>query len=446
MILNEYNEIIRENFDISDSGTRKFIISLDEAEQNQVLSTLASALYDKIVQKADQIDFGTIPKSRGDITKVDGFENTMECLNIMRRLVLEYHEDPKIVDHVLGAIENVRTRRGLFVKGFSLNVELPMVLYNLITMAIEQSVSFLIAVCIQYIKDPETEDIKTALDKVAYKNAKDNLLYQQLELFNTSCGTKELDKMLDTVIKRGGRVSESVENEIEDTGGGVNTIIINVGKDAGAKLKPGKCGSPFKKYDDEEDEKKDGEEDCPEKEVPIHGRYDDSYDAEPNQEPIEEVVGIGIALSAFLASLSKAGLIAVAVPAIAGGVFALKEIRFLFKVIIPFMRNIVYYCIHSVTKVSDYFAIQAQFIEANAYKLKYSTNSNLSDEKKEKVVKKQLKWAERFRALANKIAISDKKARVETDKDIKEDENNKVKVENPEGSNGGNSGGVFSYA
>ena len=108
------------------------------------------------------------------------------------------------------------------------------------------------------------------------------------------------------------------------------------------------------------------------------------------------------------------------------------------------MRNIVYYFIHSVTKVSDYFAIQAQFIEVNAYRLKYSTNSGLSDEKKEAVVKKQLKWAERFRSLANKIAISNKKASNEAQKDIKDDEDEKITVG---GSNNGSSGGgVFSYA
>lgn len=437
MILNDYYELIRENFNLSDSKTRQCIIALEDSEQNQVLSALANALYDKIIKKVDQIDFGTIPQSRGDITKVDGFENTVECLNIMRRLVTEYREDTKVVDTVLGAIENIRSRRSTFVKGFAMNLELPMVMYNLVVMAIEQSVSFLIAVCIQYIKDPETDSMKSALDKVAYKNAKDNMIYKQLELFNTSCATKELDKTFETVFKRGGKISESSENEIEDCGGGVNTIIINVGKGAGAKgIKPG-C-SPFKKFDDEEKDK-EKEEEPENKEIPIHGGYDNASTLSQDQEPVEEFVGASIAAGALLGAISKAGI---AAAVIGGAAFALKEARFLLKVIIPFMRNIVYYFIHSVTKVSDYFAIQAQFIEVNAYRLKYSTNSGLSDEKKEAVVKKQLKWAERFRSLANKIAISNKKASNEAQKDIKDDEDEKITV----GGDKSSGGGIFSYA
>ena len=87
MFKHEYDQIIREHFDLSDKYTRKYITSLKEdAQQDQLLAALSSALYDKIVQKVDDIDFGSIPLSRGDITKVEGFASTEECLNIIRRL------------------------------------------------------------------------------------------------------------------------------------------------------------------------------------------------------------------------------------------------------------------------------------------------------------------------------------------------------------------------
>lgn len=106
--MEQFNSIVRENFDISDTPTRRCIIALEDSEQSQLLSALSSALYDKIVEKVDKIDFGTIPRSRGDITKVDGFENTLECLKIMRQMVDEYHEDPEVVDSILTAIDNIR--------------------------------------------------------------------------------------------------------------------------------------------------------------------------------------------------------------------------------------------------------------------------------------------------------------------------------------------------
>ena len=187
MILNDYDKIINEHLDLMDSATRRCVIALEDSEQSQMLTALSSALYDKIVEKVDDIDFGTIPRSRGDITKVDGFDKTEECLKIMKRLVEEYKQDPTVVDNVIGAIQNVKEHKPVFMKAYALNIEFPMVLYNLIVAAIENSVSFLISVCIQYVKDPETNDVAAAVDKVAYYNAKSNLLYEQLVDFNKSC-------------------------------------------------------------------------------------------------------------------------------------------------------------------------------------------------------------------------------------------------------------------
>ena len=212
MILNDYNKIINENFDLMDTETRQFIVSLKEdSEQSQILSALSSALYDKIVEKVDDIDFGTIPRSRGDITKVDGFDNTYECLRIMRRLIEEYRQDPTIVDNVINAIENIKERKGIFMKAYALNIEFPITFYNLMVATIENSVSFLITVCIQYIKDPESNDITTALDKVAYNNAKSNMLYEQILKFNNICNDKSLDKSLDYVIKTSKKISEAYD-------------------------------------------------------------------------------------------------------------------------------------------------------------------------------------------------------------------------------------------
>ena len=45
-ILNDYNQLIREHFDISDTATRKCIVALEDTEQTQLLAALSSALYD----------------------------------------------------------------------------------------------------------------------------------------------------------------------------------------------------------------------------------------------------------------------------------------------------------------------------------------------------------------------------------------------------------------
>jgi uncharacterized UPF0160 family protein len=122
MFKHEYDQLIREHFDLTDSYTRKYITSLKEdAQQDQLLNALSSALYEKIVSKVDDIDFGTIPLSRGDITKVQGFASTEECLNIIRNLVIQYKQNPTIVDVVISAVNNIIERKALFIKGYALN-------------------------------------------------------------------------------------------------------------------------------------------------------------------------------------------------------------------------------------------------------------------------------------------------------------------------------------
>lgn len=403
MFPNERNEIIREHFDISDATTRKTIVALDEAEQGQLLSALSNALYDKIIEKVDKIDFGTIPQSRGDITKVEGFENTVECLNIMRKLVMEYKENPEIVDTVLAAIENIKTRKATFMKAYALNIEMPMVMYNMVVMAIEQSVSFLITVCIQYIKDPASQSMNAALDKVAYSNTKDNLLFEQLSTFNSACANKDMDYVLEEIMKGGARVHEGVcaSSDINDAGAGVNTIVINVGKAIGSgnAVKPDECpaptSSPFQKFEDEEQPK-----DNPEQQQVVMGATDCT------EQPVEESL-VGAAAAVFGATHPVTAAAAGIVIGAGALAFSMKAIKIILKCVIPMLRAITYYFYNTKASVSEYLSIQAQFLEANAYKLQFST-APTDDAKMQKTVKKQLKLAEKLKSLANKLAIDNK--------------------------------------
>ncbi len=396
MILNEYDNIIREHFDISDFKTRKTLTSLDEAEQDQMLSVLTNALYDKIIDKVDDIDFGSIPMSRGDITKVQGFDNTVDCLNIMRKIVIQYNQDPAIVDTVLTAIENVKTRKNIFMKAYALNIELPMVIYNLIVMSIEQATSLMISVCIQYIKDPNTKTVTAALDKVAYNNTMNNMLYEQLYKFNNACKTKELDKTLDLVIKNGGKLTE--------------------------------CGEPLSTADNMEDDGDDvvrGDEsiengvtkaiaDCDD--VNSEERPDFDY----NEDKLTSESVASLATELGIAGIGAIGTTILSIPVL------------VVKVIIPFLRSITYYLYHTRAKLADTLDVQSQFLQANAYKLQNSMMADpdsVEDRRKmEKSISKQLKIADKLKSWSNKLAIKDKKAE-KSAKKMEKDEEKKFKVE-----------------
>lgn len=217
MFKKDYDAIIRENFDLSDKATLKYIVSLEESDKDKVLDALANSLYDSIVSNVDQIDFGTIPMSRGDITKVENFDKTEKCLEIMRKLVLEYKQSPAIVDVVITAIQNVKDLKGPFIKAYALDVELPMLIYNLIVLSIERSVSMLITTCTTFISDPKTKTMKQALDKVSYQRSQDDVMFQQLSSFNKLCKDGTMLKLIDAAIKNNGKLKESIEYDIDST-------------------------------------------------------------------------------------------------------------------------------------------------------------------------------------------------------------------------------------
>ena len=47
-MMNTIDQIIRENFDLSDKFTRQYIVGLEEADKEALLDTLANQLYDQM--------------------------------------------------------------------------------------------------------------------------------------------------------------------------------------------------------------------------------------------------------------------------------------------------------------------------------------------------------------------------------------------------------------
>ena len=145
MVSRIYESIIQENFDIQDTITRKTLLTIDEADQTKVLDSLTSKLYQSIMDKVDDIDFGSIETSKGDIAKIENYERLLECIELMRSIVKEYHQDTECIDVVADAVTNIRSRTKLWEKCYQMNLELPIITYQTMTMACVSSISLLIA-------------------------------------------------------------------------------------------------------------------------------------------------------------------------------------------------------------------------------------------------------------------------------------------------------------
>lgn len=195
----EYDSIVNEFVDLTDRDTLSYVVKLDEAGQDQLLASLTDKLYNKIVEKVADIDFGTIPKSRGDITQIENFESMKECIDIIRGIVKQYSMSTEPIDQIDAAIQNVKERERLFSRCYVMNLELGELIYETTVLSIVSSVSLLIATSIDFIKSPTDETFEMSLDKVSYKKTTEAVLFNDIRKFNIACKKGQIDKTIEYI-------------------------------------------------------------------------------------------------------------------------------------------------------------------------------------------------------------------------------------------------------
>lgn len=200
MKASDYDKILKEYFDCDHAETRKIMVSIDEADQNSMISSLTSKIYDHIVKKVDDIDYGTIPESEGDITKVENFEQTIDCIDCVKKYLKEYKQDTESVDQIETAIENIKERRDEFQRCFKLQIEFGMVSYCNLVLAVEGALHLLITSTIEFIKNPGNDNFTATVDKVSLNKTKSSLLFSNLKKFNASCKKGEFDKVMNYIM------------------------------------------------------------------------------------------------------------------------------------------------------------------------------------------------------------------------------------------------------
>lgn len=211
-----YDQIITEHFNVLDRDTRKVLISINEADKSQVLGSLAAKLYDKIVKDVTNIDYGTIPLTKGDITKMENYIEINDCLTTIRDLAIQFKQPTDSMDTVINAISNVKATDYLWKKAYGIDCEMPTVFYNSICMAIVSSTSLLIATSIEYIKDPSEGTINIVLNQVSKNKTQNKLMLDTLDKFNVACKKGEIDKIFKSVLSAQRTVSiEAVETLTE---------------------------------------------------------------------------------------------------------------------------------------------------------------------------------------------------------------------------------------
>ena len=195
--MTKYDQLIDERMDIHDDNTLNFVLSLNEAGKSAMLDSLAAKLYELIMDKVADIDYGSIPDSKGDLTQIQNYDTLMEATDTIDKILTEYNQDKAPLTIIKNAIENTIARRDLFGKGFAFNVHLPIVLYNTVAMSIVSSISLLISSTVAFIGDASNGTFQAKFDATAYNKSKDNVLFKDLARYNMTCENGDLDKALD---------------------------------------------------------------------------------------------------------------------------------------------------------------------------------------------------------------------------------------------------------
>ena len=325
----EFTQAVNEYVNISETETRKVLLAVNEADQNKVLVSLTSKLYDNVVDKVDDIDFGEIERSKGDIEKLPNFETLHECLNTMAKLLIEFKQDTKPVDSIAQCISNFIESKSIWTKAYAVNAELPIVTYNTMMLAVIEATSYMVSMCVEFVKSPSQDTMQILIDKSALTKSKGHMLLKNIEAFNDAY--------------RKGQVEKAMMHVINDNAAKKNFL------------------------------------------------------------------GLG---------LYTGGAVAAAVVGVAGLLFC----------IIPIIRELIFLFFYYRVRVSEFFDVQSDLIQINAYNVENNSRLDLTKDERKKISAKQMKVADDFKKLANKIAVDGATAEKNAIRDIKIEDSKKYKA------------------
>ena len=196
-----FNTIVMEYMDVTHIPTLTQVMSLNEAEQNAFLVSLTNRLYQMLVGKVSEIDYGDIPSTKGYIQRLPKYKQMRECIEILHDIFVQYKEDTKPVDEIDNALSNIENNTDLFAASYAGGIELGIITYETTALAVVTSLGFMISVCIEYVKDPKKQGLQIILKKTGINKVKDHLLYENLVRFNEVCRSGDLEKGLRPLIK-----------------------------------------------------------------------------------------------------------------------------------------------------------------------------------------------------------------------------------------------------
>ena len=168
-----------ENF-LKESADLHYIL---ENADSPVTRKLHEKLYKSIIDKS-HIDFGDIPKSKGNIRNYSGYPTMIETLKVITQLAeTEKNSNVKVYTKIVqDSIKYIEDLSSSYAKGFETKTEYVAMEYNTYVFFCVEATTALLYSFVEYIKSPETQIMEIKL-----KNTKlraDEFYFEQLKAFN----------------------------------------------------------------------------------------------------------------------------------------------------------------------------------------------------------------------------------------------------------------------
>ena len=174
------------------------IQKLTEAEQAVVNDRMVGNLYQSALKKG-HINFDRIPTSKGDIQRVDGYQNMLATLNVLRGLSKKFGISIPEIEVIEDALNNIRMHKPLFDKGFRLEIDFLQTYYNTLVYACIESTSLILSSYVEYTRTVNNIEFRLRRGKGVYGN----VCLDSLVKFNKQVKDGSFVKFANGLISKG---------------------------------------------------------------------------------------------------------------------------------------------------------------------------------------------------------------------------------------------------
>lgn len=187
LVKNELINILLENCTTHEEKARLY--SLTETEQAVINDRVMGNIYQSALKRKD-INFDSIPYSKGDIKKFDGYDNMIATINMLRQLSKKFGIKMNELDIVDNALSNIRAYRKTFTDAFSLGNQFLIIYYNSLVYACVEATSLILSSYVSYVKTINAVEFTLKKGKGVYGN----VCIDSLTKFNKSVKSGEFAK------------------------------------------------------------------------------------------------------------------------------------------------------------------------------------------------------------------------------------------------------------